>query len=127
MIDPKFKDVKVGDWVFHKNFGWRKLDNISGMYSEYPLIVSGNSYNMDGKISKSDKYPTLLLHNPFDPHDKPPCEFKEGEVVMVKNRESGVWSLDIFRRYDYKLERPYVTLYNRYFFARKLNSVERGL
>jgi hypothetical protein len=116
------RDTRVGQKIFTIRDGWTKVTNI---YPErvYSIRVESCSlYTLEGKYSESDLHPSAWTYNPFDPEDKPPCEFKVGEVIAVSANKK-CWWYATFIGMDGEL---YMTTYRADKYARKLTSEERG-
>ena len=76
------QNVKTGDWIFTIMNGWIKA-KITASVGCWPVLTAyKHSYLRDGRFHSEALYPSAWTYNPFDANDKPPCEFREGEVVM---------------------------------------------
>lgn len=62
-----FDTLKVGDRVWTIGDGYTMVDGISSkINSIYPILVNGVQYTVSGRLSESDKYPSLFRVNPFE-------------------------------------------------------------
>lgn len=115
-------NCKAGDWIWTIFSGWCTV--LTANYNEtYPVATSICEFTWDGLYEEDNLYPSAWTYNPFDPNDKPPCEFKEGEVVMVSNN-AVIWDSVEFSNSDGK--RFFDNRAHPWKFCRKLNSTERG-
>jgi hypothetical protein len=93
-MDSDFSNAKIGDWAWTVHAGWCKIGWIN-VSSNYSFLIGKESYNSDGKTSRTDIYPSAFLVPPTDFNaGSPPCEFEEGDKVIVWNDE-----VDKYRAY----------------------------
>ena len=92
------RDVKTGDWIFTIRNGYERTVSTTSVI--WPIATTKDSYARDGKVYTGNAYPSAWRYNPFDPDDKPPVEFMEGEIVMVRTPTkiitSWSWSPDCY-------------------------------
>ena len=122
MKHKELSELKVGDWCWTIKNGWTRLvepHNKGGGFS-----CGDRCYYEDGSYCAGDKNPSLYTYNPFDENDKPPCEFKKGEIIMVKD-----YGGDVFKPMKfYSFDGEHYIGWNRakWDMARKLTPKERG-
>ena len=94
--------MKVGDWVWTVQNGWVRVKEINRDASaNFALKCGWNWYTREGLLSAFDKYPSLFLTPPADFDAEPkPCEFQEGDRVLVWERHSTTYARRYFARYD---------------------------
>jgi len=117
------KDVKVGDWIFSIIAGWEKVIEIISTY-EFPVRTEKCSFTPGGFSGLKHKHPSAWPYNPFDLKEKPPCEFKKGEVIMVADRIRTPDTSCIFAEVKGGLYRDVDGVGWKY--ARKLTAKEKG-
>lgn len=134
LIDPKFKDVKVGDWIFTIQEGWTKTVSrdlhVSDFY-DYTIRNTYSAFTLEGRFNKHDLYPSAWTYDPFN-DTQPPYDFKEGEVIAVRDIKEYPWVFRIFIKQKCGL----FHCYNRtskneqnthnWIYARKFTQEERG-
>jgi hypothetical protein len=59
MVTLHGKEIKKGDRVWGLREGWVEVDYIDDTLS-YPIDTAIGTYTIDGKVSYSDKFPTLF-------------------------------------------------------------------
>lgn len=87
--------VNVGDWIWTIKFDWVMVLEVD--HSEpYAIRTSCDSYTIDGKYDRSDKYPSAFTEPPecFNAPPKPRV-FKRGDRVLVRDNSYTPWK----RRY----------------------------
>lgn len=94
-MNSDFSKAKIGDWAWTINAGWCKITRVNSP-GDFPLRIGGSGYSVDGKFTPTDKAPSAFVIPPaeFTTTDPPPCEFKEGDKVVVWNSE-----VDKYRAY----------------------------
>jgi len=125
MIDPKFKDVQTGDWVFTTHDGWMRV-SAAVVKADYTVKAGPHSYNRDGYCIDTHHCPTAWTYNPFAKNDKPPCEFKVGEVIAIRDDSDDAWNYRKFVSMDIMKHHTYKTPHARWKYARGLTPQERG-
>ena len=116
--DSDISKCKIGDWVWDMRFAcWMQITAIDHTKT-YPVIVEEEfSFTLDGKLYKEHKLPMLFVEPPlcFNPEPKPNCglkydrEFKDGDRVLVRNRQGGGWEKAIFCRLAQTDDYKYIT------------------
>ena len=122
MKHKKLSELKVGDWCWSIQNCWARFSEPTDEDSFY--LCGGYHYYEDGSYYADDKNPSLYTYNPFDKNDKPPCEFKKGEIIMVKD-----YGGDVFKPMKfYSFDGEHYIGWNRakWDMARKLTHEERG-
>ena len=90
MIKSDLSNVKVGDYILTLQRGWVKvLSTYHGDY--YSVHTKLCSYDTNGFAHRTHKYPTAFAKDQVPPrllelYDPPPCEFDEGDKVLVGDR-----------------------------------------
>ena len=82
-MDPLKSDLnccRASDYIYTCSDGWVKVQDL---YENNLETDRNGIYTMEGKGHYTDLYPSAWVSNPFDINDKPPCEFKEGDEVIV--------------------------------------------
>jgi len=82
-MDPLKSDLnscRESDYIYTCSDGWVKID---ALVKDRLRTDTGEIYTFDGKRHYTDLYPSAWVSNPFDPDDKPPYQFKEGDEVRV--------------------------------------------
>jgi hypothetical protein len=80
-MNSDFSKSKMGDWTWTLNGGWRKIIRI---INSLPLSISSGDYGIKEKVLTADKASSASLVPPFYA-GLPPCDFKEGDRVVVWN------------------------------------------
>ena len=75
-------NCKIGDYIYTCSDGWVKITDLY-LYENSLVTNTNETYTLTGKKHHDDEYPSAWTVNPFDTNDKPPCEFKKGEEVLV--------------------------------------------
>lgn len=127
-------ELFVGQTIWSIKSGWCKVKELHLSAEGHYVIKTDEHYcwyTRDGKevaFTSKKSTPQLFLENPFDPKDLPPCEFKEGEVVMVSDHKGDDWLPEIFGHiHTSSTEYPYESeCGTAWKYCRKLNSTERG-
>jgi len=70
----------IDDYVYTCSNGWVQ---IRALDKDKVVTTKDNLYFIDGKKYRNDLYPCVWTFNPFDPHDKQPCQFEDGDEVIV--------------------------------------------
>jgi hypothetical protein len=91
-MDSDFSKAKIGDWAWTINAGWCRITRVDPSDS-LPLRIDGSGwYSIEGKFLPTDKVPSVFLIPPSDFNaGSPPCEFEEGDRVLVWNDEKDKW------------------------------------
>jgi hypothetical protein len=87
------RKVKAGDEIWTIQQGWQKVISI-GRYgnSIYPIETeNSNTYTLDGKRHKEDKYPSAFTEYPFK---EQPIE--KDTLVWFRDSESDPWSVGYY-------------------------------
>jgi len=82
-MDPLKSDLnccRASDYIYTCSDGWVKVQDL---YENNLETDRNGIYTMDGKGHYTDLYPSAWVYNPFNINDQPPCEFKEGDEVIV--------------------------------------------
>ena len=82
-MDPlksNLNSCSAGDYIYTCSDGWVKVENL---YENNLETDRNGVYTKDGKGHYTDLYPSTWTYNPFNPDDKPPREFKDGDEVIV--------------------------------------------
>ena len=79
------KEFKEGQWAWSIKGGWERITKVESGKPGYSVSVAEEYYTAEGRLKAADCAPSLFHMNPFDLSDKPPCEFKEGEIVMMSD------------------------------------------
>jgi hypothetical protein len=82
--------VKVGDKIWTIEDGWTKVVDINLDYT-YPIETRNNTYELDGKVNKADKYPSAFLEYPFK---EQPIE--KDTLVWFRDNERMSWSVGYY-------------------------------
>lgn len=99
---------KVGDRVYHYNYGWGKVIKI-----DYPYIYEVSvlfkrlkiSFSKDGKRSIFDKFPSLsftkydFVNGGFS-QKRPLPNIKRDQLIYVKMSKEGEWSMRYFSHFN---------------------------
>ena len=95
MLKNDLSKCKVGDWVWSVVTGWEKITRIAKKNC-YPVETDSRSFTLDGRLYISHKYPSCFTEPPacFNAGARP-CEFKNGDRVLVKTYSGYEW----YRRY----------------------------
>ena len=93
--------VKVGDWVCTTRSGWTKVVLATGYVIR---TTTEEDYYPNGKWLAKDEYPTCFpadqVPQPYlDLFGPPPCKFKDGDRVWVRNNNLEGKHPRIFKEY----------------------------
>lgn len=121
--DPEtYKDWKVGDRVIHNEM--RRITYIAAKLGDIVFLLDNNDYTVSSPCStvQLTKYFTLVLTDyeqaliRAEQEKKKECPFKEGDRVLVRDRnKDSFWVCDKFVSYDKDaLIYPYECLSERY-------------
>jgi len=124
------QDSKAGDWVYHIFTGWEIIKE----RRKKSILIKTTFYNLDGRPFANSANPAIYIHNPFNPEEQPPfeSEFKEGEVVAVRDSENFPWTYRLFfsqtspKSVGCKAELSTEGSVCSWKYARKLTPAERG-
>jgi hypothetical protein len=86
--------VKVGDKIWTIEDGWTKVVDINLDYT-YPIETRNNTYELDGKVNKDDKYPSAFLEYPFK--DQP---IEKDTLVWFKDCEDAFWKVGYYSHFE---------------------------
>jgi hypothetical protein len=90
-MNSDFSKAKIGDWAWTTKDGWNRIVQMNAP-DIFLLQIGGGMYTIDGKYLSSDKFPSAFLVPPSDfKAGSPPCEFEEGDRVLVWNDEKDKW------------------------------------
>ena len=126
--ETMLENVEVGQSIWTIQNGWDRVKG-SVLEDDYSIITEkGELYCLDGKLKKDDVHPSAFICNPFDINDKPPIEFKEGEIIMVSDMVTK-WKPAVFNKAcgeRFKVK-TFSGCIESWPFARKLTDKEKGL
>jgi hypothetical protein len=101
----KIADLKVGDWAYTAQSGWKKVEYGETYYEEYPITLGLHCYTTEGKFHINDKFPTAWAYNPYDLSDHPPVELQP--TMSEVNQQV----MDIVRKYNQNIPECPASLY----------------
>ena len=81
-LKSDLSNCKIGDYIYSCCDGWVKITDLY-LFGKSLVTNTNETYNLNGKKHHDDVYPSAWTVNPFDNDDKPPCEFKDGDEVLV--------------------------------------------
>jgi len=85
--------VKVGDKIWTIIGGWEEVVDISSC-DNYPIETDNNTYQLNGKVNKDDKYPSAFLEYPFgvEPIEK-------DTLVWFRDTEDSYWKVGYYSHF----------------------------
>ena len=83
-LKSNLNSCREGDYIYSCSDGWVKVEDL---YEKNLETNTNGIYTLDGKGHYTDLYPSAWISNPFNPDDKPPYQFKEGDEVRVWQRD----------------------------------------
>ena len=104
---------KIGDKVYHFQYGWGVINAIRDNTSiTYPIIVDflylkNVSFTLDGRFKFIDIYPSLsfteydFINGGFSQVRLLP-DIKKDQLIYVKSCEDGEWTMRYFSHFDKK-------------------------
>ena len=87
------RKVKVGDKIWTIQYGWVEVVNVET--DSYPIETDGSCYTIDGKRSKSDKYPSAFTEYPFK---EQPIE--KDTIVWYRDDEDTSWMVGYYSHFE---------------------------
>ncbi len=95
-IKTDLSNVKTGDYVLVLSKGWVPVSCVHANTS-YPISTEGLCYALDGRYGKSHEYPSVFSAENLPPellalYGPPPCVFKKGDKVLVRNEGHTGWN-----------------------------------
>ncbi len=85
--------VKVGDEIFTIENGWTKVIDIENN-DKYPIETKDNTYALDGKRLKGDKYPSAFLEYPFKEQ-----KIEKDTFVWFRDGERSSWKVGFYSHF----------------------------
>jgi hypothetical protein len=86
--------VKVGDKIWTIEVGWVEVVAINPG-EKYPIETDNNTYQLNGKVSIHDKYPSAFLEYPFKEQ-----EIEKDTLVWCRNGEDFYWAVGYYSHFE---------------------------